>query len=162
SVVSGVLMLLALFFFFRDGERMSAAIRDLLPMDAEHKHEVFGRVYDTLTAVVQSMVVNAVVQGLLGGFGYWAIGGAPVPPLRRPPRAVLAFPPAVRRRVHLGAGRRLPHGRRTRRTRRVPDALGPARDQHGGQHHPAALHRRPRAAAHVPAALHDTRRDERV
>jgi predicted PurR-regulated permease PerM len=77
SVVSGALMLLALFFFFRDGERMSAAIRDLLPMDAEHKHAVFGRVYDTLTAVVQSMVVNAVVQGVLGGFGYWAIGGLP-------------------------------------------------------------------------------------
>jgi predicted PurR-regulated permease PerM len=77
SVVSGVLMMLALFFFFRDGERMSGAIRDLLPMDAQHKHEVFARVYDTLTAVVQSMVVNAVVQGVLGGFGYWAIGGLP-------------------------------------------------------------------------------------
>jgi predicted PurR-regulated permease PerM len=77
SVVSGALMLLALFFFFRDGERMSGAIRDLLPMDAEHKHEVFGRVYDTLTAVVQSMVVNAVAQGVLGGFGFWAIGALP-------------------------------------------------------------------------------------
>src|SRR4029077_6187038 len=69
--------LLALFFFFRDGERMSGAFRDLLPMDAEHKHAVFARVYDTLTAVVQSMVVNAVAQGLLGGFGYWAIGALP-------------------------------------------------------------------------------------
>jgi predicted PurR-regulated permease PerM len=77
SVVSGALMLLALFFFFRDGERMSAAIRDLLPMGDEHKHEVFARVYDTLTAVVQSMVVNAVAQGVLGGFGYWAIGALP-------------------------------------------------------------------------------------
>jgi predicted PurR-regulated permease PerM len=77
SVVSGALMLLALFFFFRDGERMSGAFRDLLPMDAEHKHAVFARVYDTLTAVVQSMVVNAVAQGLLGGFGYWAIGALP-------------------------------------------------------------------------------------
>ena len=77
SVVSGALMLLALFFFFRDGERMSLAIRDLLPMDPEHKHEVFARVYDTLTAVVQSMIVNAVAQGILGGFGYWAIGGLP-------------------------------------------------------------------------------------
>jgi predicted PurR-regulated permease PerM len=77
SVVSGGLMLLALFFFFRDGDRMSTVIRDLLPMDAEHKHEVFARVYDTLTAVVQSMVVNAVAQGVLGGFGYWAIGALP-------------------------------------------------------------------------------------
>ena len=77
SLVSGSLMLLALFFFFRDGDRMSAVIRDLLPMDSEHKDEVFTRVYDTLTAVVQSMVVLAVVQGTLGGFGYWAIGGLP-------------------------------------------------------------------------------------
>jgi predicted PurR-regulated permease PerM len=77
SLVSGSLMLLALFFFFRDGDRMSAVIRDLLPMDEEHKHEVFSRVYDTLTAVVQSMVVLAVVQGVLGGFGYWAIGALP-------------------------------------------------------------------------------------
>jgi predicted PurR-regulated permease PerM len=77
SLVSGALMLLALFFFFRDGDRMSAVIRDLLPMDREHKDEVFARVYDTLTAVVQSMVVLAVAQGVLGGFGYWAIGGLP-------------------------------------------------------------------------------------
>ncbi len=77
TLVSGSLMLLALFFFFRDGDRMSLVIRDLLPMDEEHKHEVFARVYDTLTAVVQSMVVMAVAQGVLGGFGYWAIGGLP-------------------------------------------------------------------------------------
>lgn len=77
SVVSGSLMLLALFFFFRDGDRMSAVIRDLLPMDPEHKDEIFHRVYNTLTATVQSMVVMAVAQGLLGGFGYWAIGALP-------------------------------------------------------------------------------------
>jgi predicted PurR-regulated permease PerM len=77
TVVSGALMLLALFFFFRDGDRMSVVIRDLLPMGEEHKHVVFARMYDTLTAVVQSMVVNAVAQGVLGGFGYWAIGGLP-------------------------------------------------------------------------------------
>jgi predicted PurR-regulated permease PerM len=77
SLVSGTLMLLALFFFFRDGDRMSAVVRDLLPMDEEHKHEVFSRVYDTLTAVVQSMVVLAVAQGVLGGLGYWAIGSLP-------------------------------------------------------------------------------------
>jgi predicted PurR-regulated permease PerM len=77
SLVSGSLMLLALFFFFRDGDRMSAVLRDLLPMDDEHKHEVFSRVYDTLTAVVQSTVVMAVAQGVLGGFGYWAVGALP-------------------------------------------------------------------------------------
>jgi predicted PurR-regulated permease PerM len=70
-----VLMLVALFFFFRDGERMAVAIRRLIPMDQAHKDAVFQRLYDTLTAVVQSMVLTAVGQGTLAGIGYWLIGG---------------------------------------------------------------------------------------
>src|SRR5262249_61060820 len=65
------------FVFCRDGRRKLAHIPDRLPKEPEHKQEVLARVYDTLTAVVQSMVVNAVAQGVLGGFGYWAIGGLP-------------------------------------------------------------------------------------
>jgi predicted PurR-regulated permease PerM len=75
SVVNFLLMLVALFFFFRDGEAMAARVRDLLPMEPAHKEAVFARLYTTLTAVVQSMVVTAVTQGLLAGIGYWLIGG---------------------------------------------------------------------------------------
>jgi predicted PurR-regulated permease PerM len=75
SVVNFVLMLVALFFFFRDGEAMAAQVRDLLPMEREHKEVVAARLYTTLTAVVQSMVVTAVTQGVLAGIGYWLIGG---------------------------------------------------------------------------------------
>jgi len=75
TLVNFALMLVALFFFFRDGERMAAAVRDLLPMSEDHKAAIFRRLYDTLTAVVQSMLLNAVVQGVLGGIGYWLIGG---------------------------------------------------------------------------------------
>jgi predicted PurR-regulated permease PerM len=75
TLVNFILMLTALFFFFRDGERMAAAVRDLLPMSEQNKNTVFERTYDTLTAVVQSMLLNAVAQGVLGGIGYWLIGG---------------------------------------------------------------------------------------
>ena len=75
TLVNFILMLTALFFFFRDGERMAAAVRDLLPMSEQNKNTVFERTYDTLTAVVQSMLLNAVAQGVLGGVGYWLIGG---------------------------------------------------------------------------------------
>jgi len=75
TLLNFILMLTALFFFFRDGERMANAVRDLLPMSAQHKKTIFERIYDTLTAVVQSMLVNAVAQGVLGGIGYWLIGG---------------------------------------------------------------------------------------
>lgn len=74
SAVHFLLMLVALFFFFRDGEAMAARIRDLLPMERAHKDAVFDRLYTTLTAVVQSMIVTAVTQGVLAGIGYAVIG----------------------------------------------------------------------------------------
>jgi predicted PurR-regulated permease PerM len=75
SVVNFLLMLVALFFFFRDGETMAVRLRDLIPMERAHKEAVFARLYTTLTAVVQSMVVTAATQGFLAGVGYWLIGG---------------------------------------------------------------------------------------
>jgi predicted PurR-regulated permease PerM len=44
-------------------------------MDALHTQRVFQRLYDTVSAVVQSMLLTAVAQGVLGGFGYAVIGG---------------------------------------------------------------------------------------
>jgi predicted PurR-regulated permease PerM len=63
------IMLFTLFFFFRDGDRMLAALRDIIPMDAAHKDAIFSRLYDTLSAVVRGMVVTAVVQGILTWIG---------------------------------------------------------------------------------------------
>jgi predicted PurR-regulated permease PerM len=70
-----VIMLVALYFLFRDGERIADWLRDLIPMEAEHKARIFSRLYTTLTAVVQSMVLTAVAQGVLAGIGYRLIGG---------------------------------------------------------------------------------------
>ena len=75
SVFNFLLMLVTLFFFFRDGEAMAVRLRDLLPMEPAHKDAAFARLYDTLTAVVQGMVITAATQGLLAGIGYWLIGG---------------------------------------------------------------------------------------
>jgi predicted PurR-regulated permease PerM len=75
SVVNFIIMLVALWFLFRDGEAMAQALRDLIPMEPEHKDVIFARLYTTLSAVVQSMLVVAVTQGFLAGFGYWLIGG---------------------------------------------------------------------------------------
>ena len=77
TLIDFTLMLVALFFFFRDGERMAARVRDLLPMAPEHTAIIFSRLYDTLTAVVQGMVLTAVAQGSLAGIGYWLIADLP-------------------------------------------------------------------------------------
>src|SRR5262249_3175322 len=63
SVVNFLSMLVALLFFFRDGEALAGRLRDLLPMERAHKDAIFTRLYATLTAVVQSMIITSVTQG---------------------------------------------------------------------------------------------------
>jgi len=74
SALNAAMMLVALFFFFRDGDRIAGLVRDLIPMEAGQKERILGRVYDTVTAVVQSTLLIAVIQGIVAGIGYFAIG----------------------------------------------------------------------------------------
>ncbi len=63
------IMVFTLFFFFRDGERMYHGLRDVIPMDPEHKDAIFYRLYETLSAVMRGMVATAVLQGILTWIG---------------------------------------------------------------------------------------------
>ena len=74
SAFNTSMMLVALFFFFRDGERIAGLLRDLIPMEAVYKDRILKRLYDTVTAVVQSTVLIAVIQGVVAGLGYAVIG----------------------------------------------------------------------------------------
>ena len=73
-VVDFFLTTFALFFFFRDGQRMVKGFRDLIPMEPEHKDTIVFRFYDTLSAVVQGSLVTAAAQGVLAGIGFWVLG----------------------------------------------------------------------------------------
>lgn len=73
-VVNFFLTTFALFFFFRDGSRMLRAIRDILPMEPEHKDMLLTRLYDTLSAVIHGTLATAAAQGCLAGVGFWFAG----------------------------------------------------------------------------------------
>jgi predicted PurR-regulated permease PerM len=73
-VVNFFFAVFAMFFFFRDGERMIRALRDLIPMEAANKDAVIGRFSETLSAVVLGSVLTGAAQGILGGIAYWALG----------------------------------------------------------------------------------------
>jgi len=72
-IVDFFLMLVILFFFFRDGRRLYFSFRDILPMEPENKDTIFGQLYETLSAVVQGMVVTALLQGFLAWIAFWAL-----------------------------------------------------------------------------------------
>ena len=73
-VLNFFLTTIALFFFLRDGDRMTAYVRSVIPMEPKNRDHIFERLADTLTAVIQGTILTASAQGLLAGIGYWLAG----------------------------------------------------------------------------------------
>jgi predicted PurR-regulated permease PerM len=69
-----IVALFALFFFLRDGAEFVNRLQRLLPMDREHQERLLSNIVDAVTAVVHGALVVAMVQGLLAGLAYWALG----------------------------------------------------------------------------------------
>lgn len=67
-------MLIAVFFFFRDGEAYYQTIMDMLPFSPEHKQSMSKRVHDTFMAVINGMFLVALLQGLMTGIGFALFG----------------------------------------------------------------------------------------
>ena len=69
-----VMMLIALFYFLRDQERLLMYVRRLIPLSAAETDILFRRVSETIYATLYGSVVVKLVQGALGGFMFWALG----------------------------------------------------------------------------------------
>lgn len=69
-----VIMLLVLFFLFKDGQRWLTSLYELIPMDESHKHKIVIRLEQTVRAVVKGVLVTAMVQGVLAGLAYLVLG----------------------------------------------------------------------------------------
>jgi predicted PurR-regulated permease PerM len=67
------IMLMVLFFLFKDGERWMNSLYELIPMDESHKRKILTRLDQTVRAVVKGMLVTALVQGVLAGLAYLAL-----------------------------------------------------------------------------------------
>jgi predicted PurR-regulated permease PerM len=77
-VVNSLVIVITLFFFFKDGKRLFQTLYRVVPLDAAHKNRMFSRLDQTITAVVKGIVITAIVQGLLAGLAY-AVLNVPFP-----------------------------------------------------------------------------------
>jgi predicted PurR-regulated permease PerM len=78
-IVNVIIMLFALFFFFRDGDAIMARLRRVLPFDASFREGRIRETADLIRASISSGVIVALVQGAVGGFTFAVLGlGAPV------------------------------------------------------------------------------------
>ncbi len=73
-----LVVIVTLFFFFKDGRRLLDSLYRIIPLEETHKAKIFSRLDQTITAVVKGIVITAIVQGLLAGMAYAALD-VPVP-----------------------------------------------------------------------------------
>lgn len=72
--VNLLLILVLMFFCFRDGERFLSWFFAILPMSTTHVQDVALRVYQTINAVISGALLTAGAQGALAMIGYLVAG----------------------------------------------------------------------------------------
>src|SRR5208282_373049 len=67
-------MILALFYLFRDGEDVMKRIRNVLPFEEEHRERIISEAHELIFASVFSTLATSAVHGLVGGIMFWILG----------------------------------------------------------------------------------------
>jgi len=88
------LMLLALFYFFRDGRTFISNIVDLSPLQDVYDKKIINRVMVAINSVVRGHLVIGIVQGSLVGLGFFLFG-VPSPVIWGTIAAVASLVPTI-------------------------------------------------------------------
>ena len=94
GIVQTFIVFFFLFFLFRDWERALAGLRSVLPLTDREADTLFEVVGDTISAVINGMLLVALAQGTLGGLIFWWLG-LPAPILWGAVMALLSFLPML-------------------------------------------------------------------
>jgi predicted PurR-regulated permease PerM len=68
------IILVSIFFFFRDGERMLARLKDVIPLSEEHKHKIIRKFESMSRAVIKGTLLVALIQSACGALTLIAFG----------------------------------------------------------------------------------------
>jgi len=94
ALVKIVLVLFTLFYLFLDGPQLVEAVRQRLPLDAEHSAAIVRRTREVIDASLYGVLAIAVLQGILGGLAFWVLG-VPSPALWGMVMTITALIPVV-------------------------------------------------------------------
>jgi len=93
-VIKLALMVITLFFLYRDGESFLNRVVSVLPLEHDDIDMLLATVKRVISAVIYGILLTCLVQGTLGGIGFWACG-IPSPLLFGTLMAVAALVPVV-------------------------------------------------------------------
>jgi predicted PurR-regulated permease PerM len=93
-VIKLVLLVITIFFLYRDGEMFLQRFLAVLPLDEAEADALLSTVNRVISAVLYGIFLTCLVQGTLGGIGFW-FSGLPSPILFGALMAVSSLVPVV-------------------------------------------------------------------
>jgi len=109
--INMVLMVVTLFFLYKDGRRMQEGFWRVVAISENNRQIIIATVKRVVSAVMYGIFLTCLVQGALGGLGFW-VAGLPSPFLFGALMAICALVPLVGTALVWlpGAGYLLLHG----------------------------------------------------
>jgi predicted PurR-regulated permease PerM len=74
AVVQVGLVIFTMFYMFRDGDRIRAAVYEIMPLERVQVHDIIDRTKEVVAATIYGVLVIAAIQGTLGAFIFWVLG----------------------------------------------------------------------------------------
>jgi predicted PurR-regulated permease PerM len=73
-IVGFFFTLLSLYYFFKDGDRFFERLKEIVPLPSKERDLLIRRFRDMVYATIYGGILIAIVQGILGGLSFWALG----------------------------------------------------------------------------------------
>lgn len=74
ALVQMFFVVFTMYYLFRDGDKIFAALREALPLQDKQATAIMARTRDVIGASVYGVLAVAIVQGVLGGLAFWVLG----------------------------------------------------------------------------------------
>lgn len=74
AIVKAFFVIITMYYLFRDGDRIALALPGVLPLSKSQSEAILARISQVVSASIYGVVTIAMLQGLLGGLAFWALG----------------------------------------------------------------------------------------
>lgn len=73
-VIGIFVMVFVMFYLYRDGPAVATGIKEMMPLQPSRKDILFREVRKVTWAVLAGHVLTSLIQGVVGGIGFWIFG----------------------------------------------------------------------------------------
>lgn len=73
-MIDFVVLIFALYYFFKDGEHFKEKLMQYVPLPSKYEKKIFAKLEGMIGAIAYGLLLTALVQGILAGFGFWIAG----------------------------------------------------------------------------------------